>query len=97
MFQPKLRSLATTTALVSALALIPVHGLNAQPRSRPEPRHREVAVGTAPASLWSLLLNFFEKQSIRIDPNGNEQPEVTPAPSPAPEPQSGTLVRQGGF
>ena len=96
MSQPKPRSFLTTTVLVSTLALVPVHGLNAQPRPRPQPRHREIAVRIAPASLWSFLVDLLQKQSIRIDPNG--QPEVTKAP-PAPGPGSGatTVVPPGGF
>jgi hypothetical protein len=90
MFQPKLRSLVATTALVSALAAIPAHGLQAQPRTRPEPGRRAAVVGTVPSALWSLLVHLFEKNSVRIDPNG----QPTEAPSPAPE-TGGTTLPDG--
>jgi hypothetical protein len=93
MFQPKLRSLLATTALVSALALIPVHGLSAQPRPRPEPRRRDVAVRIAPSPLWSFLVELLQKHTIRIDPNG--QPEETTVSSS--DSGSTTLLPSGGF
>jgi len=91
MFHPKLRSVVTTTALVSALASIPAHALPAQSRPRTEPGHRVAAARTAPSALWSFLVDLFQKQSIRIDPNGQDAPTTTSTSE-----SGSTLVPSGG-
>jgi hypothetical protein len=64
MFQPKIRRVLASAALVSALSLLPVDAALAQPRSQ-----SNVAVRLA-SPFWNFLSGLLRKATIRIDPNG---------------------------
>lgn len=74
MIQPKLRRALASTALVSALTLLPIRNAGAEPRVRWEKEGREVSRRAAPrpSSLWDLLARLLAKASVRIDPDGNK-------------------------
>lgn len=70
MFQPKIRRVLVSTALVSALSLLPAHA--AAPRSqRSQVRsERSVAVRLV-TPIRDFVNGILAKVSVRIDPNGN--------------------------
>jgi hypothetical protein len=84
MFHPKLRRVLASTALVSALSLLPVRNAGAEPRARRNSEGGAAAerIAVRPSSFWELLSRLLAKISgqsgpdvtkigARIDPDGN--------------------------
>jgi hypothetical protein len=81
MSKPPLRRALASAALVSALTLLPVRGVSAEPRQRPERKGRPVAAQVESFSFWDLLAGLFQKAGSRMDPDGvrlNASVSVTP-------------------
>lgn len=70
MFQPKLRRVLASAALLSALSLLPAHAATPKsPRSQQTRSERNVVVRLA-APVWDLATDLLRKVGVRIDPNG---------------------------
>lgn len=65
MFQPKIRRVLASAALVSALSLLPADVALAQPR-----RSQGNVVVRLASPFWNFLSGLLGKATIRIDPNG---------------------------
>jgi len=74
MFHPQLRRALATTALVSALSLLPIRNAGAEPRALRVREGGAVAerIVARPASFWALVMHLLAKASVRIDPDGND-------------------------
>ena len=72
MFQPKLRSLIASTALLSALISFPDRALGSGPRQPAERKGHPAAVSRVAGPLWDLLVQWLCKRDagVTIDPEG---------------------------
>lgn len=78
MSHPKLRRVLASTALVSALSLLPLRNVGAEPRARWNTAwnngggNAAERIAVRPASFWDLVMRLLAKASVRIDPDGNK-------------------------
>lgn len=70
MFNPKLRSALASTALVSAVTLLPLRPLGTEPRQPKEPKGRPATGSLVSVSPWGLLMQVLRKAGVTIDPEG---------------------------